>query len=141
MINIWKSARELMRNIYLATYESKFLIDSELSEILRNSSISIMYYIGESYQKLDSRERLFLFSMAKESHDCLRTNLNIAHEKSYIGASEMSFLLKELGEVIRMINECIKHLSNQPNENSSSFYHEGLNINKEGSACLGKSIQ
>ena len=141
MINIWRSAKRVMYHVYRVTDGNNSLEDRELGETLRNLSASIMYHLGEGYQKPDSREKLFFISMAKEAHDCLRTNLNVALEKSYIEDSEMSSLLKELDEVFRMINECIKHLSDQPNENLSRFYHSGLNINKGGSVCRRKSIQ
>ena len=140
MGNYWRPAKKLMYHVYRVTDERKFMEDHELRETVRNLSASIVYYLGESYQKPDSREKLFFLSMTKEAYDCLRTNLNVAHEKSYIEASEMSYLLKELDEVFRVLNDCITHFSGRPKEKQSRFFPNGLNIKKGGSACMRKSI-
>ncbi len=109
-LDIWKRARELIKDIYKMTYTEKFARDWGLKDQIRRASISVMSNIAEGFDSGSKPEFARFLSIARRSLSEIQSQLYVASDQSYIGQKEFSLLYNETEEIRRMITGLIKYL-------------------------------
>jgi four helix bundle protein len=102
-LEAWHLARELTRKIYERSREDEFSRDYALRDQIRRAAISIMSNIAEGFDRGGNKEFKQFLSVAKGSAAEVRSQLYIALDAGYIGATafqELSDLSSRTGQVI-----------------------------------------
>jgi four helix bundle protein len=111
-LNIWKRSVEIAIEIYNT---SKNFPKEELYGLtsqIRRASVSIPSNIAEGFTRYHNKEfRQFLYVSLGSCAE-VETQLFIAQRLNYIDQEKASKLVKELGEIGKMINNLIKKINN-----------------------------
>lgn len=111
-LNIWKRSVEIVIEIYNT---SKNFPKEELYGLtsqIRRASVSIPSNIAEGFNRYHNKEfRQFLYISLGSCAE-VETQLFIAQRLNYVDQEKASKLIKELGEIGKMINNLIKKINN-----------------------------
>lgn len=95
----WQKARDLAREIYLATKSGEFARDFALSSQIQRAGVSTMANIAEGFERSGKAEFPHFLSTAKASCAEVRSHLYIALDIGYL--DEPTFIrLKMLSEEV-----------------------------------------
>jgi four helix bundle protein len=110
-LNIWKRSVEIAIEIYNS---SKNFPKEELYGLtyqIRRASVSIPSNIAEGFNRYHNKEfRQFLYISLGSCAE-VETQLFIAQRLNYVDQEKASKLIKELGEIGKMINSLIKKIN------------------------------
>jgi four helix bundle protein len=110
-LNIWKRSVEIAIEIYNI---SKNFPKEELYGLtsqIRRASVSISSNIAEGFNRYHNKEfRQFLYISLGSCAE-VETQLFIAQRLNYVDQEKSSKLIKELGEIGKMINSLIKKIN------------------------------
>jgi four helix bundle protein len=110
-LNIWKRSVEMAIEIYNT---SKNFPKEELYGLtsqIRRASVSIPSNIAEGFNRYHNKEfRQFLYISLGSCAE-VETQLFIAQRLNYVDQEKASKLIKELGEIGKMINSLIKKIN------------------------------
>jgi four helix bundle protein len=111
---VWQKAYQLCLDVYKVTKNfPKDEIYGLISQI-RRAAVSIPSNIAEGYGRKTTREYIHALYVAYGSICELETQILISHDLDYIGSETFEKLLKEIGDVERMLKGLIKSLSKIP---------------------------
>lgn len=99
----WQKAKELTKNIYRVTEQSKFLKDFGLRDQIRRASVSIMSNVAEGFERGGRSEFHQFLVIAKGSCAELRSQLHVALDADYIDMKtfeNLDILAKETSRLI-----------------------------------------
>ncbi len=86
----WRKARELNKEIYRLTKDSKFSKDFALRDQIRRASISISSNIAEGFGRKSNKEFIYFLNVAQASCYEVKSQLYLALDIEYIMESEFS---------------------------------------------------
>src|ERR1043166_8669134 len=87
-LEIWKSARDLTKEIYRLTSEQRFSKDFRFRDQIRGASISIMSNVAEGFERGGNQEFIQFLYIAKGSCGEVRSQLYIALDQSYVAPKD-----------------------------------------------------
>jgi len=100
----WQKARELTRDVYLATSEGRFSRDFGLASQIQRSAVSIMANIAEGFERKRSGEFHQFLSIAKASCAEVRSHLYVAVDIGYLTQEQFAGLMDRAQETARVVN-------------------------------------
>ena len=100
----WQKARELTRDIYLATTVGRFSRDFGLASQIQRSSVSIMANIAEGFERKRGGEFHQFLSVAKASCAEVRSHLYVAADIGYLTQEQFAGLMDRAEETARVVN-------------------------------------
>jgi len=94
----WRKARELTREIYLATRDDRFARDFGLASQIQRSAVSIMANIAEGFERKRQNEFHQFLSVAKASCAEVRSHLYVALDVGYLSENQFDELMARATE-------------------------------------------
>ena len=111
-MEVWISARSLVKSIYVISSSPQFSKDYGLRDQIRRASVSIASNIAEgSDSQTNSSFGRFLYS-ARASASEVRTQLYLALDLNYITQVECAQLVSQTNSIGRQITGFITYLQN-----------------------------
>ena len=107
-LRVWQKAKALAVDVYTKTETGKLARDFGLRDQIRRSAVSIASNIAEGDERNSDRESIRFFNIAKGSLAELTTQLEIAHEVTYIDTETMSTLSADCVEIGKMLGKLIQ---------------------------------
>ena len=99
----WQRARELVREIYLATSREDFSKDFGLKGQIQRAAVSMMSNIAEGFERGKRTEFHQFLCVDKASCAEVRSQLYVALDAGYIDAATFARLLQTATEVSRIV--------------------------------------
>lgn len=109
-IEAWKSARKLVREIYVISNQGAFAKDYGLRDQIRRAGVSIMSNIAEGFERSGNGEFLHFLSIAKGSAGEVKTQLYVALDQAYIPENIFSELATLTDEIARKLGGLMIYL-------------------------------
>lgn len=109
-IQAWQKARALCNRIYSITDDGRLARDFGLRDQIRRAAVSVMSNIAEGFERGGTGEFVQFLAFAKGSAGEMRTQLYVAHDRSYIDRQQFDELIKDIDEVSKMINGLMGYL-------------------------------
>jgi four helix bundle protein len=110
-LNIWKRSVEMAIEIYNTSKNFPKEDLYGLTSQMRRASVSIPSNIAEGFNRYQNKEfRQFLYVSLGSCAE-VETQLFIAQRLNYVDQEKASKLIKELGEIGKMINSLIKKIN------------------------------
>ncbi|MEM9078271.1 MAG: four helix bundle protein [Bacteroidota bacterium] len=106
----WNKARELNKEIYILTSESRFSKDFALREQIRRASISISSNIAEGFGRKTDKEFIYFLSIAKASCYEVKSQLYLAMDVNYIDKAVFKKVYNLCDEISKTVFGLIKYL-------------------------------
>ena len=111
-IQAWQQARDLVKQVYLATNAGSFARDFGLSGQIRRAAVSIMSNIAEGFERGGDKEFIQFLYMAKASCGEVRAQLYVARDQNYITEEVFDTLVQRCLTTSRMLAGFITYLKN-----------------------------
>jgi four helix bundle protein len=115
-MDVWKSARDLIRNVYSISKNSLFFHDFGLRDQIRRASISIASNIAEGFESQSNSIFCRYLASARGSAAEVRAQLIAAYDLGYISESDFKSLSSKAESISRQLTGFI-------NLNSSRFLY------------------
>jgi four helix bundle protein len=114
-LEVWKSARELVKLIYLATKE--FPADERfgLTNQMRRCSVSIPSNIAEGCGRQHDKDSINFFFISRGSLYELETQVYVACDLGYIKQDELNLTLEKTDQCKKLINGFINYYKSKNN--------------------------
>ena len=109
-ITAWQRARELTRQIYELTTNTKFSRDFGLKDQIRRASVSIMSNIAEGFERSGTGEFSQFLATAKGSAGEVRLQLYVALDQQYITGDTFNHLNASVTEISMMVAGLMSYL-------------------------------
>lgn len=116
----WQKARELTREIYLATRAPAFARDLGLSGQIQRAAVSIMANLAEGFERGSRSEFHQYLSVAKASCAEVRSHIYVAADIGYLDADDSARLLGMAEEVTRIVAGLRKAVEKQRDQQRST---------------------
>ncbi len=112
---VWKTSREITRQIYGLTRQKAFSVDFELKNQICGASISIMSNIAEGYESQTVSVFIKHLGIAKGSAGEVRSQLYVALDQGYIAETEFKTLTALSEKASRQIASLMQYLRRSRN--------------------------
>jgi four helix bundle protein len=99
----WQKARELTRDVYIATRNGPFAKDFGLSGQIQRAGVSIMSNIAEGFERNGHTEFYHFLGVAKASCAELRSQLYVALDAGYLDQTTFDRLFHLAEETAKVI--------------------------------------
>jgi four helix bundle protein len=109
-LEVWKAARELVRDIYRATSSGTFPRDLGLRGQIQRAGISVMSNIAEGFERGGDKEFFQFLAQAKGSCGEVRSQLYAAADQGHLTAEQLDSLSKNAIRVSGMLSNLMKYL-------------------------------
>jgi four helix bundle protein len=109
-MEVWQSARDLVKGIYAVTAKDSFSKDFALRDQVRRAAISIMSNIAEGFERSSNKEFIQFLHVSKGSSAEVRSQLYIAHDLKYVDEKVFQDLNTKLVSISRQLSAFIKYL-------------------------------
>lgn len=109
-LEVWKSSKELTKQIYEITKGKLFSKDFVLIDQIRRSSISTMSNIAEGFERGGNKEFIQFLYIAKGSYGEVRSQLYVAIDQKYISEQQHVELLSLSKMISTKLNNFIQAL-------------------------------
>jgi four helix bundle protein len=109
-LEVWRSARELVRAIYKATSVSAFSRDVSLRGQIQRASVSVMSNIAEGFERGGDKEFFQFLAQAKGSCGEVRSQLHVALDQGYLSNALLDSLAGDATRLSGMISNLMKYL-------------------------------
>ncbi|HMO95098.1 MAG TPA: four helix bundle protein [Tepidiformaceae bacterium] len=116
----WQKARELTREVYLATQTPRFSRDFGLSGQIQRASVSIMANLAEGFERGSRAEFHQFLSVAKASCAEVRSHLYVESDVGYLSEEQAGELLELAEEVTRIVAGLRRAVEKQRDEQRST---------------------
>ena len=113
-LEVWRNARALNSEVYMASRVGAFSKDFVLCGQIRRAAISVMSNIAEGFERGGDKEFVQFLSLAKGSCGEIRSQLYAALDQAYISQQDFESLKGRAVEVSRMISGLMKYLQKSP---------------------------
>lgn len=111
-LEIWKSAVNITKDIYLYTSEGQFLKDYALKDQIRRAVISISSNIAEGFERNNNNEFIQFLKITKGSIGEVRSQLFIAKEIKYVDQKKYQSLDSQLHVLSLQVGKFLSYLKN-----------------------------
>jgi four helix bundle protein len=107
---VWRSGREIVRQVYDLTRCKAFAADFGLKDQLRRASVSVISNIAEGYES--QTESIFIrhLGIAKGSCGEVRSQLYVACDQQYIAKAEFETVAELCRKTSRQLSALIEYL-------------------------------
>jgi four helix bundle protein len=109
--DVWKTGREIVRQLYDLTRRKAFATDFALRDQLGRASISIVSNIAEGYESQTNKVFIRHLAIAKGSAGEVRSQLYIALDQNYISKVEFDDLSELCKKASRQLSSLIRYLN------------------------------
>jgi len=109
-IEAWQKARELTREIYVASNIWPFAKGFGLRDQIRRATVSIMSNIAEGFERGGDKEFSQFIALAKGSAGEVRSQLYVALDQGYISKDSFDRLSEVTININRMLAGLMKYL-------------------------------
>jgi four helix bundle protein len=109
-LEVWKAARELVRDIYRASSSGAFSRDAGLRGQIQRAGVSVMSNIAEGFERGGDKEFFQFLAQAKGSCGEVRSQLYVALDQGYLIAEQLDSLSKAAARASGMISNLMKYL-------------------------------
>ena len=113
-MEVWQVSRELVKDIYTLTLDTRFERDYALRDQIRRAAISINSNIAEGLDRGSNKEFAHFLYMAKGSASEVRSQLYLALDLGYIEEGVLVTLKAKLFKLSRQLSAFITYLKNHP---------------------------
>jgi four helix bundle protein len=110
-LEVWKEARRLSNEVYLATRDARFSKDFGLRDQIQRAVVSIMSNIAEGFERGGNQEFIQFLYIAKGSCGEVRAQLYVALDQGYItheAFDEMSNSFKRVSGMLAGLIDYLK---------------------------------
>ncbi len=109
-LEVWQEARQLTRQVYRLTENSRFSKDFGLSNQIQRAAVSIMSNVAEGFERGGNQEFIQFLYIAKGSCGEVRSQLYVALDQGYVAQKESDELIKSCRHLSVMISNLIDYL-------------------------------
>jgi four helix bundle protein len=113
-MEMWKSARDLTRNVYSVSGKALFLRDYGLRDQIQRAAISIVSNIAEGFESQSNPSFCRYLASARGSTAEVRAQLYLALDLHYMSSSDFSTLTSQTESISRQITGFINYLKKSP---------------------------
>ena len=113
-LGVWQDARAMVKDIYRASKQRAFYLDSGLREQVRRAASSTMSNIAEGFERGSRKEFIQFLNIAKGSNGEVRSQLYIALDQEYLAADEFERLKTQAISLSRRLSRFITYLEGCP---------------------------
>ena len=117
-LEVWKAARELVREIYRASSMGAFSRDAGLRGQIQRAGVSVMSNIAEGFERGGDKEFFQFLAQAKGSCGELRSQLYVALDQAYLSDEQVKSLSDAALRVTAMIYNLMKYLGASTHQKS-----------------------
>lgn len=114
-LEVWRSARELTRQVYLLSNQPGFSRDYGLRDQIRRAAVSVMSNIAEGFESRTQATFIDYLGRAKASAGEVRAQLYVALDVRYIGQEQFRAMRRLAESCSRQSARLIQYLEAQPN--------------------------
>lgn len=107
---VWQRAMELAKAVYLATQSFPKVEQFGLTHQLRRSVVSVASNIAEGNGRGSTQDYIRFLHIARGSLFEAQTQIELAHQLTYLQATEAESLLRVCNEIERMLNTILTKL-------------------------------
>ena len=111
-LEVWQSARELCKEVYVITSLSKLNKDFALKDQLRRASGSVMDNIAEGFEREGRKEFLQFLSIARGSLAEVKSQLYRAFDQAYIDPAMLDTLINKVTLLNNKLRKLMEYLRN-----------------------------
>jgi four helix bundle protein len=115
-MEVWKSARNLAKDIYAVSKKPLFLHDYSLRDQIRRAAISIISNIAEGSDSQSNPAFIRYLASARGSTAEVRTQLYLAIDFGYISSAECASLVSQTECIGRQLTGFILYLKKAPSK-------------------------
>lgn len=123
-IPVWKAARELVKNVYMATRQAKFSRDAGLCDQIQRASVSITSNIAEGHERGTTPDLIQFLFYAKGSCGEVRSQLYNAEDVGYLSASQGVQLREASADISRQIHAWITSMQTAGFKQGPKYHKE-----------------
>ena len=109
-IPVWKAARELVRDVYVATRQAAFSRDTGLCDQIQRAAVSITSNIAEGHERGTTPDLIQYLFYAKGSCGEVRSQLYNAEDVGYLSVLEGRRLREASADISRQIHAWIARM-------------------------------
>ena len=113
-LGVWQDARAMVKDIYRASKQRAFYLDSGLREQVRRAASSTMSNIAVGFERGSRKEFIQFLNIAKGSNGEVRSQLYIALDQEYLAADEFERLKTQAISLSRRLSRFITYLEGCP---------------------------
>ena len=113
-LHVWQEARNLVREIYLASKGTAFRKDFSLRDQITRASASTMSNIAEGFERGSRKEFIQFLNVAKGSNGEVRSQLYVALDQQYIDRPTFEGLHTVSLSLSRRLARFIQYLETLP---------------------------
>ena len=110
-LDIYKRSRQLTKDIYGLTKNSRFSKDYGLKDQIQRSAVSVMSNIAEGFERKSNMEFVRFLFIAKGSCAEVRAQLTVALDQEYTNNTVYDKLYSDCKCISAMTSSLIKYLS------------------------------
>ncbi len=110
-LDIYKRSRQLTKDIYGLTKNSRFSKDYGLKDQIQRSAVSVMSNIAEGFERKSNMEFVRFLFIAKGSCAEVRAQLTVALDQEYTNNTIYDKLYNDCKCISAMTSSLIKYLS------------------------------
>ena len=124
-IDAWKSARQLVSDIYTITSKGAFAKDFGLRDQIRRAAVSVMSNIAEGFERGGDKDFTQFLSLAKGSCGEVRSQLYVALDQKYLSEEQFRSISDQTGHISQLIAGFMRYLR-QSNLRGSKYLDIGV---------------
>jgi four helix bundle protein len=111
-LEIWRKARDLVREVYSVTSKGDFARDLGLRDQIRRASISVMANVAEGFARGGNKEFIQYLAQTKGSCGELRSHFYAALDLGYLSEEKFGVLTEAAASVSRQASGLMRYLQN-----------------------------
>src|SRR5262245_42999387 len=109
-IDAWKSARQLVSDIYTITSKGAFAKDFGLWDQIRRAAVSVMSNIAEGFERGGDKDFTQFLSLAKVSCGEVRSQLYVALDQKYLSEQQSQTISEQTNRTSKLIAGFMRYL-------------------------------
>lgn len=109
-MEVWQSAREMVKSVYQLTAVPRFSKDFGLTNQIQRSAVSVLSNIAEGFERKSKKEFVNFLYMAKGSCGELRSQLYVALDLNYVSKAEFQKNYEMAEKISKSLGGFIKYL-------------------------------
>jgi four helix bundle protein len=113
-IEVWRSARDLTKQVYALTNQTAFTRDRSLRDQIRRASVSIMANIAEGFCRGGNKEFVQFLAIAKGSVAESQCHLYVALDQGYITQEQFRDTYHKLDRIAAALHSFMVYLRQSP---------------------------